>query len=42
MRIFRKYKYYFLVPAILFVLFTLMMFFFAGSDEGDPFVYQFF
>jgi len=38
----RKYKYYFLVPAILFILLTLLMFFLAGSDEGDPFVYQFF
>lgn len=42
MGFFRRYKYYILVPAILFILLTLLMFFFAGSDEGDPFVYQFF
>lgn len=42
MKFLLKYKYYFLVPFILFILLTLLLFFFAGSDEGDPFVYQFF
>jgi|GEM_PF-6657398 len=42
MGFFIKYKYYFLIPAIIFILLTLSLFFFAGSDEGDPFVYQFF
>ncbi len=42
MGFFSRYKYYILIPVILFILLTILMFFLAGSDEGDPFVYQFF
>ena len=38
----KKYKYYVLIPIVIFILFMILMFMLSGSDESDPFVYQFF
>ena len=38
----RKYKFYFLVPVLIFIAFMILMFMASGSDQNDPFVYQFF